>query len=344
MRMTNEEFQAEVFRRSRVYLAERQTRRRRLFAGVLAFAGCFAVVIAAAKLRPLTAKNEAGPTADNAMQAEYASKAEKAEEAYDAEYSEEACAEMNDEQDITQGITFNSSKRTEEKADEAPAEDYKEENEAAQAGAVPDAERPDSELFDYYAIKGMPETLAGMTYAVNDSTELLLNCSRPDVYLIVMESFSSKLMATLGGKSGVAVQLDSLGQEGVLFSNFYANSFRTDRGLVSILSGFPAQPTMSLMKYPHKTAHLPSIAGTLKAEGYDVRYYYGGDADFTHMRSYLVAQGFEHIVSDVDFPVADRLSKWGVPDHLVFERLLGKRNKSLGVFDHQVLFLVYKIP
>lgn len=163
---------------------------------------------------------------------------------------------------------------------------------------------------------------AGMTYAVNDSTELLLNCSRPDVYLIVMESFSSKLMATLGGKSGVAVQLDSLGQEGVLFSNFYANSFRTDRGLVSILSGFPAQPTMSLMKYPHKTAHLPSIAGTLKSEGYDVRYYYGGDADFTHMRSYLVAQGFEHIVSDVDFPVADRLSKWGVPDHLVFERLL----------------------
>ena len=163
---------------------------------------------------------------------------------------------------------------------------------------------------------------AGMTYTVNDSTELLLNCSRPDVYLIVMESFSSKLMATLGGMSGVAVQLDSLGQKGVLFSNFYANSFRTDRGLVSILSGFPAQPTMSLMKYPHKTAHLPSIAGTLKAEGYDVRYYYGGDADFTHMRSYLVAQGFEHIVSDVDFPVADRLSKWGVPDHLVFERLL----------------------
>ena len=165
MRMTNEEFQAEVFRRSRVYLAERQTRRRRLFAGVLAFAGCFAVVIAAAKLRPLTAKNEAGPTADNAMQAEYASKADKAEEAYDAEYSEEACAEMNDEQDITQGITFDPAKSGEAKADEPAAENYKEENDAAQAGAVPDAERPDSELFDYYAIKGMPETLAGMTYA-----------------------------------------------------------------------------------------------------------------------------------------------------------------------------------
>ena len=169
MRMTNEEFQAEVFRRSRVYLAERQTRRRRLFAGVLAFAGCFAVVIAAAKLRPLTAKNEAGLTADNAMQADYASKADMAEEAYEAEYSEEACAEMNDEKDITQGITFDSAKSGEAKADEAPAEDYKEENEAEQAGAAPeassDAERPESALFDDYGIKGMPETLAGMTYA-----------------------------------------------------------------------------------------------------------------------------------------------------------------------------------
>jgi phosphoglycerol transferase MdoB-like AlkP superfamily enzyme len=129
-------------------------------------------------------------------------------------------------------------------------------------------------------------------------------------------------MASLGGEKDVAVNLDKLGQEGVLFTHFYANSFRTDRGLVSILSGFPAQPTTSLMKYPRKTAHLPSIASELRKAGYGTKYYYGGDADFTNMRSYLVSQGFNDIVSDVDFPVSDRLSKWGVPDHLVFARLL----------------------
>lgn len=150
----------------------------------------------------------------------------------------------------------------------------------------------------------------------------LLNTNRPDIYLVILESFSSKLMATLGGEKDVAVNLDRLGQEGILFTRFYANSFRTDRGLVSILSGFPAQPTMSLMKYPRKTAHLPSIANQLKTAGYDVKYYYGGDADFTNMRSYLVGQGINSIVSDVDFPVTERLSKWGVPDHLVFNRLL----------------------
>lgn len=145
---------------------------------------------------------------------------------------------------------------------------------------------------------------------------------RPDVLFVIMESFSSRLMTTLGGEPDVAVQLDSLAQEGVLFTNFYANSFRTDRGLVAILSGYPAQPTTSIMKYPRKTQSIPAIAGSLKRVGYRTSYYYGGDADFTNMRSYLMSSGFEKIVSDQDFPVSERLSKWGVHDHLVFRRLL----------------------
>ena len=168
-----------------------------------------------------------------------------------------------------------------------------------------------------------------MTRRGEGESERLLNDERPDIYLLILESFSSKLMATLGG-NGVARSLDSLANEGVLFSHFYANSFRTDRGLVSILSGYPAQPTTSLMKYPRKTASLPSVARSLKSAGYDVGYYYGGDADFTNMRSYLVAQGIDNIVSDTSFPVTDRLSKWGVPDHLVFQQLVADNAKRSG--------------
>lgn len=157
---------------------------------------------------------------------------------------------------------------------------------------------------------------------VSDTVPALLNTSRPDILFVIMESFSSHLMSELGGEAPVAVNLDSLSREGVLFTNFFANSFRTDRGLVSILSGYPAQPTTSIMKYPRKTQNLPSIAGEFKKAGYSTRYYYGGDADFTNMRSYLVSAGFDTIVSDTDFPVTERLSKWGVHDHLVFERLL----------------------
>lgn len=163
---------------------------------------------------------------------------------------------------------------------------------------------------------------AKMVQRQSSSTRSLLKEDRPDVLLIILESFSSRLMSSLGGDAPVAVELDKLGREGVLFTNFYANSFRTDRGVLSILSGYPAQPTMSLMKYPNKTAHLPSIAGSLIRQGYKASYYYGGDIDFCNQRSYLVSQGFSSIVADTDFPLNQRMSKWGVPDGHVFERLL----------------------
>lgn len=168
---------------------------------------------------------------------------------------------------------------------------------------------------------------AKLTATSSQGNIIKITNKRPDIYLFVLESFSMELW-----KSSAIPNLQKIADEGIFFTNFYANSFRTDRGLVAILSGFPAQPAMSIMKYPKKTAKLPSIAGCLRTNGYGLKYYYGGDADFTNMRSYLVAQGFEDIVSDVDFPVEERLSKWGAPDDKVFSRLLsdirGKENSK----------------
>ena len=138
----------------------------------------------------------------------------------------------------------------------------------------------------------------------------------PDIYLIILESFSD----TLTRIKGVTPHLNSLKRQGLYFSRFYANSFRTDRGLVAILMGYPAPATVSLMKFPRKTATMPSLAAHLKRAGYGLNYYYGGDADFTNMRSFLINQGFEHITEDADFPISERLSKWGVPDHLLFAK------------------------
>jgi phosphoglycerol transferase MdoB-like AlkP superfamily enzyme len=155
-----------------------------------------------------------------------------------------------------------------------------------------------------------------------DSIPALFTNQRPNVIFIILESFMSKVMESLGGMPDVAVNMDRLGSEGILFTNFYANSFRTDRGLVSIISGYPAQPTASIMKYPKKTQSLPSIPRSFKNVGYDLQYYYGGDANFTNMRTFLLSAGFNRIVSDKDFPLQERLSKWGAHDHVVFSRFL----------------------
>ncbi len=160
------------------------------------------------------------------------------------------------------------------------------------------------------------------------NTDTLLRTSRPNVILIILESFSSTITAPLGGLPDVAPNLNRYCEEGILFTNMYASSFRTDRGLVSILSGYPGQPTSSIMRYPAKTQTLPFFSKDLLNEGYDLKFYYGGDEDFTNMRSYLIAGGFKNRISDKDFPLKDKMSKWGAHDHLVFNKLKEELNKD----------------
>ncbi|MBR6639160.1 MAG: LTA synthase family protein, partial [Muribaculaceae bacterium] len=155
---------------------------------------------------------------------------------------------------------------------------------------------------------------------VTDTIPQLFTTQRPNIYLVIMESFSSHLMKTLGGAAPIAVNMDSIAQEGILFTNCFANGYRTDRALPAIISAYPAQPTTSIMKDVTKTDNLPSIPRALKDVCYNMTYYYGGDANFTNMNAFLVSAGFDKIISDKDFPIEDRLSKWGAHDHHVFAR------------------------
>lgn len=183
-------------------------------------------------------------------------------------------------------------------------------------------------LYRFMKDKEADKIFATMTSTSDENTYPLLNEATfkkgtPDILIVIMESFASDIMPSMGSYKDVAVCLDSIAQQSILFTRFYANSFRTDRGMVSILSGYPAQPTTSIMRYPRKTSQLPSIARNLaKYKNYKTTYYYGGDADFCNMRSYLVSQGYQHIISDANFPIEDKLSKWGVPDHILAAKMM----------------------
>ncbi len=156
-----------------------------------------------------------------------------------------------------------------------------------------------------------------------DSTLSIINRARPNIYIIILESFSTHLLGT-----GITPNLDSIITQSVYFKSIYANGIRTDRGIPAILSGYPALPNTSIMKYVDKTDKLPAIARTLKNNGWTTSYYYGGDTNFTNMHAYLVSSGFENIICDKDFPISERLSKWGAHDHLVFNRCISDITSS----------------
>lgn len=164
-----------------------------------------------------------------------------------------------------------------------------------------------------------PEELARLTKGLYNSQTLpgdtLLNTQRPNVVVILLESCGKMFL-------NVMPRLCQAADEGIDFTNCFGNSYRTDRGTVSSLSGYLSFPTMSVMKMSTKVGHISSIARSLKKEGYDTEYLYGGDINFTKMKGYLISTGFERLRWKQDYTAEEQAtSKWGVCDEITFKTL-----------------------
>lgn len=191
---------------------------------------------------------------------------------------------------------------------------------------------------NFYDAQQAKETLTDLTSG-SGNTLKVLSVERPNIILIVLESFTARIIEPLGGVPGVTPQINKLVHDGILFDNFYASGDRTDKGIVAILSSYPAQPRSSIIKYPSKTQSLPFLSRSLANIGYHTSFVYGGDIGFANMESYVTEAGFSNITEDDDFPSALDNSKWGVMDHFVFNRLLEECDTAKGPFFKMMLSL-----
>lgn len=167
-----------------------------------------------------------------------------------------------------------------------------------------------------------------MDGTAGDSTLHVLNTTRPNVILIITESYTANVIESLGGMKGIAPNLTQLSSEGVLFDNIYSSADRTDKGLVSVLSGYPAPPRRSVIMYENKVQKLPQLSLSLEKLGYATSFVYGGDADFANFRSYLSHGKFAHVTTVDDFPDSLNTSKWGVHDQYVFDQAIREMDTS----------------
>ena len=176
--------------------------------------------------------------------------------------------------------------------------------------------------------KSLTEKYYSELHPKQDSTFKILNAGKPNVILIIVESFTADVIEPLGGVPNICPRLNALCGEGILFDNFYSSGDRTDKGIVSILSAYPAQPNSSIIKYPQKSQRLPFLNRNMIALGYKTSFTYGGDADFANIRSYITASGFENITETDDFDDDLNTSKWGVHDGFMLLRALQEIDTS----------------
>ena len=174
------------------------------------------------------------------------------------------------------------------------------------------------EDYDFFSDSECAHLTKDLYPTTSIDSDTLLSTQRPNIVIVLMESAGDIF-------SDVMPNLQQLKKEGVDFTNCYGNTWRTDRGTLCTYSGYPSFPTSSVMKMPKKTKHLPSIASALRQEGYHTYYLYGGDINFTNMRSYLISTGWEQLTWLDDYTMEEQHSaNWGVRDDITFNTLYQK--------------------
>ncbi|ADY51889.1 sulfatase [Pseudopedobacter saltans DSM 12145] len=155
-----------------------------------------------------------------------------------------------------------------------------------------------------------------------DTTLRILNTDRPNIVLVIIESFTANLVKELGGEAQVTPQFSDLIKEGLLFDRIYSSSDRTDKGIIAILSAFPSQGPRSIIKENDKQEKLPSISKELAKNGYHTSFFYGGYSEFSNFKSYLLSHQFNTLIDANSFNSEDLTSKWGAYDEITVQKQL----------------------
>ncbi|MDB5202380.1 MAG: sulfatase [Ferruginibacter sp.] len=171
------------------------------------------------------------------------------------------------------------------------------------------------------------ELLRHQLYASSPDSTLTPQTVKPNIIIIVWESLTKKVIGLSRDGQPVTPGFDSLRKEGLYFSDIYATGDRTDKGIVGVLSGYPAQPTTSIVKVPSKAAKLPMLSREFRKAGYQTSFYYGGELEFANMKAYLLGGAFNQFISIGDFQKKDLSSKWGAFDDVVMHRLVSDQSR-----------------
>ena len=177
-------------------------------------------------------------------------------------------------------------------------------------------------IYNYMDDQTCEQIINSLYHTESIDCDTLLNTQTPNIILILLEGCGGEF-TEIGDRKDVTPNLNRLANEGIYFTNCYGNSWRTGRGTVCTWSGYPSFPSMSVMKIPSKSRTMPNIAKTLREErGYNTFYLYGGDINFTNMRSYLISGGFEQLMWKEDYTSEEqKTAQWGVCDEITFKSL-----------------------
>ncbi len=182
--------------------------------------------------------------------------------------------------------------------------------------------------YAFYDEKTAKATVDSLLHVSTDTTLRVLNTTRPNIVMLIMESWSADLIESLGGKPGITPRFHQLEKDGILFTGLLSSGSRSEQGMASLFGGFPAHPLSSITVQPDKFIHLPSLVKDIENQGYHTAFYFGGQLIYGNIRGYILYNGFDRITEGADFPDDAPRGKLGVHDEYTLNYLLNDLNKA----------------
>jgi len=186
----------------------------------------------------------------------------------------------------------------------------------------------ESNPFDFYPIDEARARVHELESVPKDTTVSILKTSRPNIVILLMESWSADLVESLGGEPGITPEFHKLEQEGLLFTQLYASGNRSQQGIASLFSGFPAIPYTTITQNPDKYQKLPSMPRMLIDQGYASSFYFGGDLDYGNIRAYVLFNGIRKIIDEKGLPDDMPRGRLGVHDEYMMRYVAGELDKE----------------
>lgn len=174
---------------------------------------------------------------------------------------------------------------------------------------------PPYQFFDEGLARQIVERI---NYLEKDTTIHVLTTQRPNIVILLLESWSADLISSLGGEPGITPEFEKLAEKGILFTQMHASGNRSEQAMSSIFGGFPATPITAITHNLDKVTALPSMPEILKKEGYHTSFYFGGHLMYGGIKSYLSIAGFEEMKEIYDFPESIPRGKLGIHDEYIF--------------------------
>jgi len=178
--------------------------------------------------------------------------------------------------------------------------------------------------------------------------------SKPNVVIFILESGAKEYYASFnkGTKiknyKGYTPFMDSLAQNSMVYTNAYANGYKSIHAMSSVLAGIPSfKDAFTSSPYPKQKTE--SLVSTLKSEGYETSFFHGAPNGSMGFLGYANILGFDHYYGKTEYNNdADFDGVWGIWDEPFFQYFNTTISKNKKPF-MATLFSVsshepYKVP